>query len=654
MDLITERLKLIETPLYVKNPGRFNALATQHGIKAENIELIRKASPVEVLDTIEGERSIVSAITTETMDRDEELVLSVGGMLDYYLESPVVLYAHNYGEGDILPIAKTLWLKKEPERILAKKQYMRHGLAEDIWQMARDGLPLPSSIGFISWKGREPDDKDMERWPAFKGLRYIHVEWELMEHSDVPVASNREALAVAVSKGMRFQTERAAADIRAVDDGFQLWQVAVDLGDDAAGAPYFMVTRAGEKPEGLAVSMESEKGAEAKAPEGKQVEVEIGGQRYSMTVPDEPEPEKDAEPPEAKEPRELIIEGKGVIPYRIHGDGPMADEATEWDGPGEVAAATVDDLKIMCAWVNSENAENKGGYKLPHHKAAGEHPVVWRGVAAAMMALLGGRGGVDIPEGDRRGVYNHLARHYKQFDKPAPEFKIFDPAELKCEACGGSGFKNSEPCVACGAWGYNKAGVLLDEAVWGTGLEPQFTYRAVYQTDTEGTVVVAEDSVKSIGPVDINGAPQAGPETAPLPPIAPAGEMAEYISVIKEHNTLIRANLEAQAEAKEGRVLSGKNRTSIKKAIDGMREAVDALEGLLEATEQDKGAEAAAEKAEPLYEIDPDSFGKEPRPTGEHPGAEVRAIQEQVAACLNNMDLVSIMEDAQQRARGRI
>jgi predicted nuclease with TOPRIM domain len=37
-----------------------------------------------------------------------------------------------------------------------------------------------------------------------------------------------------------------------------------------------------------------------------------------------------------------------------------------------------------------------------------------------MQALLGARGGVDIPEADREAVYKHLANHYKQFEEEPP------------------------------------------------------------------------------------------------------------------------------------------------------------------------------------------------------------------------------------------
>ena len=58
---------------------------------------------------------------------------------------------------------------------------------------------------------------------------------------------------------------------------------------------------------------------------------------------------------------------------------------------------------------------------MPHHDIIdGRLCVVWRGVAAAMAALMGARGGVDIPAADKRSVYTHLARHYAQFDREPP------------------------------------------------------------------------------------------------------------------------------------------------------------------------------------------------------------------------------------------
>lgn len=128
-------------------------------------------------------------------------------------------------------------------------------------------------------------------------------------------------------------------------------------------------------------------------------------------------------PKEEEETKDM----KGVIPFKATETLP---DSADWDGPGEVSKAEVDDLKIICAWFDADNPDLKSSYKLPHHKAEG-HQVVWRGVAAAMAALLGAQGGVKIPDEDRQGVYDHLAKHYKQFDKEIPDFRYVQDQVLK-------------------------------------------------------------------------------------------------------------------------------------------------------------------------------------------------------------------------------
>lgn len=121
---------------------------------------------------------------------------------------------------------------------------------------------------------------------------------------------------------------------------------------------------------------------------------------------------------------------KGALPYK---ETPTAPVDEPWDAAAEMMACDNDmmKLKAICAWFDSEKPDVKSSYKLPHHKADGEHPVVWKGVAAAMAALLGARGGTAIPDGDRKAVYNHLAKHYAQFEKQPPEFKTYTEEEMK-------------------------------------------------------------------------------------------------------------------------------------------------------------------------------------------------------------------------------
>lgn len=85
-------------------------------------------------------------------------------------------------------------------------------------------------------------------------------------------------------------------------------------------------------------------------------------------------------------------------------------------------------LAKACAYVDMENYDKdssdglphvKAAYKLPHHKYInGKLTLVWGGVRAAMQRLKS----ADIPEGDKKKVYNHLAAHYRHFEKKPPEF----------------------------------------------------------------------------------------------------------------------------------------------------------------------------------------------------------------------------------------
>ena len=93
------------------------------------------------------------------------------------------------------------------------------------------------------------------------------------------------------------------------------------------------------------------------------------------------------------------------------------------DGTGDKDTIDWNKYRMGFAWYDAENKENFGSYKLPHHYVKdGKLVTVWRGVVAAMAALFGARGGVDIPDSEKKKVYNHLANHYKQFDKEPPSF----------------------------------------------------------------------------------------------------------------------------------------------------------------------------------------------------------------------------------------
>lgn len=111
----------------------------------------------------------------------------------------------------------------------------------------------------------------------------------------------------------------------------------------------------------------------------------------------------------------LVMRTAGVIPFK---EARKAPKDEKWDF--DASQYDIEQLRRACAWYDSEKPDVKESYKLTHHRPDGV--VVWRGVAQAMQVLLGARGGVDIPAGDRRGVYNHLVKHYRQFEEEPPEY----------------------------------------------------------------------------------------------------------------------------------------------------------------------------------------------------------------------------------------
>ncbi len=91
------------------------------------------------------------------------------------------------------------------------------------------------------------------------------------------------------------------------------------------------------------------------------------------------------------------------------------------DGSGEKDTIDWARYARAFAYVDGENPENFGAYKLPHHDVQGGRLVVHRqGVMAAAAVLQGARGGASIPEADLPAVREHIARHYHQWGAKAP------------------------------------------------------------------------------------------------------------------------------------------------------------------------------------------------------------------------------------------
>ena len=340
---------------------------------------IYKSFSIEKLENISTDMSnrLKFAITTPAIDRDNDTIRVEGWDFADYVKNPVVLWGHDYHSP---PVAKAVSIYNAGHQIESEAEFTGQDLyafGYMVFRMLKEGFLNAVSVGFLPMEYQLANDRDF-------GLNI--TKQSLLEYSVVPVPSNPEALIQARGKGIDLSPMKSWAE-KVLDD----W--------DGEGKSLLL-------PRDIVEEMHKQ--AEQKT-------------QVDMVTPEEFEPDEG--------------EGnmqKAAISYgQAHADGtPISPKDTEWNGSQEIAAASVDDLKIMCTWVDTENNENKTAYKLPHHTAS-NHSLVWRGVTAAMGALMGARGGLNIPDSDRRGVYDHLAQHYTDFEETAPDFKFVEAQVLK-------------------------------------------------------------------------------------------------------------------------------------------------------------------------------------------------------------------------------
>ena len=111
-------------------------------------------------------------------------------------------------------------------------------------------------------------------------------------------------------------------------------------------------------------------------------------------------------------------------PIRSHSTGTSTHS---WAGPRmetKLGDAPAKVLRRAYAWVDPEgDPDVKASYKFIHHEVGPGTEVGLANVKACTSGigiLNGARGGADVPDAHRKGIYNHLARHLRDaHEEPA-------------------------------------------------------------------------------------------------------------------------------------------------------------------------------------------------------------------------------------------
>lgn len=190
--------------------------------QAQAIEAVLKTLPEEdkVLkrfvtakgpaDIMQGERSDVSWISTESIDRDKEIVRAKGMNSSQFQLNPLVTMQHNYWAP---PVGRSLWQRKVKDGdtvgIKAKTVYPakpNEWPADSPWgpdtafMLVAAQLLNGKSIGFVTLAKHQPSSHEIAQKPELAECRVIIDEWLLVEYACTYLPCNQDAIVEQVSK----------------------------------------------------------------------------------------------------------------------------------------------------------------------------------------------------------------------------------------------------------------------------------------------------------------------------------------------------------------------------------------------------------------------------------------------------------------------
>lgn len=211
MNLITQQFDLNDCSEFTKKIA--NQIGKEFDIDLSKTPYIRKGLVPSDIKFEDNETASIDYITTKGVDRDADIVLPQGAILNHYETHPIVLYCHNYklANGE-LPLGRSMWIKSDKNGLISKTQYYTEDpdcMGAKVWRYRKAGFPMAKSIGFIPISYVMVEDLNEKMMKSFgldenniKGAERIFTKWAMTEYSDVPIPSNPEALQVAIAKGL--------------------------------------------------------------------------------------------------------------------------------------------------------------------------------------------------------------------------------------------------------------------------------------------------------------------------------------------------------------------------------------------------------------------------------------------------------------------
>ena len=148
---------------------------------------------------------IVAKLTTDSVDRDGEVLIPQGMVSKDYEKNPVLFYNHEYDQ----PVGTVSGLKRTDDAVygtlsFAKRpdNYEGEFFPSFVEALVRQGIVKGVSVGFVPEANGARSATKADRAKFGTGIKRVFNRWKLLEVSIAPLPANQDALIQAVDKGL--------------------------------------------------------------------------------------------------------------------------------------------------------------------------------------------------------------------------------------------------------------------------------------------------------------------------------------------------------------------------------------------------------------------------------------------------------------------
>ena len=177
-------------------------------LENEVTQIIEKFYPCEITTqkSQKGDDELIVDFTVQVPDRDKEILLVPGAVLDNYRKNPIIQADHSFSVRSTVGSAK--WVKAMGDSIRIAPSFAKTQFAQDVKSLVEDGHLKTVSHTFKGYSYEEDETKIGEILKEHnikanaKDIRRVYTKWEPLEVSWVTIPSNTEAMVKMIEEGV--------------------------------------------------------------------------------------------------------------------------------------------------------------------------------------------------------------------------------------------------------------------------------------------------------------------------------------------------------------------------------------------------------------------------------------------------------------------